>query len=214
LEKFKYVLDFKIQELKRDIAPREQEIMTLKFETNKMDESLKKYNKINANLGFVVDELKNKQQEMHKLNQQNRILIRKNESYVQAFKTAVYWVVQYIDDFDQLKRAVHNSLYKYVKDQAPKIGEEDPDILHEFDNQRKFLKNSVDTLRRRLEKEGQIHKEDTLNIMNDNIKLIDMINRLRTEVSTLDTRLKGEKARNAEQTRNLIKMGIHVPTVS
>lgn len=50
--------------------------MTLKFETNKMDESLKKYNKINANLGFVVDELKNKQQEMHKLNQSNRILIR------------------------------------------------------------------------------------------------------------------------------------------
>lgn len=110
----------------------------------------------------------------------------------------MYWVVQYIDDFDQLKRAVHNSLYKYVKDQAPKIGEEDPDILHEFDNQKKFLKNSVDTLHRRLEKEGQIHKEDTLNIMNDNIKLIDMINRLRTEVSTLDTKLKNEKARNAE----------------
>jgi len=82
LDKFKYVLDFKIQELKRDIAPREQEIMTLKFETNKMDESLKKYNKINANLGFVVDELKNKQQEMHKLNQSNRILIRQNESYI------------------------------------------------------------------------------------------------------------------------------------
>ena len=56
----------------------------------------------------------------------------------------------------------------------------------------------MDTLRRRLEKEGQIHKEDTLNIMNDNIKLIDMINRLRTEVSTLDTKLKNEKARNAE----------------
>jgi len=126
----------------------------------------------------------------------------------------VYWVVQYIDDFDQLKRAVHNSLYKYVRDCAPKIGEEDPDIIHEFDNQKRFLKNSVETLRRRLEKEGQIHKEDTLNIMNDNIKLIDMINRLRNEVGSLDTRLKNEKARNAEQARNLTKLGFHVPSIS
>ena len=50
--------------------------------------------------------------------------------------------------------------------------------------------------------------------MNDNIKLIDMINRLRNEVSSLDTRLKNEKARNAEQARNLTKLGIHVPSIS
>jgi hypothetical protein len=64
LEKFKYVLDFKIQELKSAIAPREQEIMDLRVDTNKMDRSLRRYNKINANLGFVVDELREKQSQM------------------------------------------------------------------------------------------------------------------------------------------------------
>jgi len=38
------VLDFKIKELKRDIAPREMEIGKLKSETNEMDKQLKKYN--------------------------------------------------------------------------------------------------------------------------------------------------------------------------
>jgi len=37
LEKFKFVLDHKIKELKRDIGPREDEITKMKQETNSMD---------------------------------------------------------------------------------------------------------------------------------------------------------------------------------
>ena len=37
LEKFKFVLDYKIRELKRDIAPRGMEINRLRKETNEMD---------------------------------------------------------------------------------------------------------------------------------------------------------------------------------
>jgi hypothetical protein len=36
LEKFKFVLDYKIKELKRDIGPRELEIQKLNEQTNKM----------------------------------------------------------------------------------------------------------------------------------------------------------------------------------
>lgn len=38
LEKFKFVLDFKIKELKREMAPREDEIKNLFEQTNKMDD--------------------------------------------------------------------------------------------------------------------------------------------------------------------------------
>jgi len=44
LEKFKFVLDYKIKELKRDITPREKEITSLKCQTNTMDKSLRQYN--------------------------------------------------------------------------------------------------------------------------------------------------------------------------
>ena len=40
------MLDYKIKELKRDIAPREMEITRLKKETNEMDKNLKHYNKL------------------------------------------------------------------------------------------------------------------------------------------------------------------------
>jgi chromosome segregation ATPase len=64
LEKFKFVLDYKIKELKRDIAPREMEITRLKQETNDMDKNLKHFNKINANLGYIVDDLRTRQEQM------------------------------------------------------------------------------------------------------------------------------------------------------
>jgi hypothetical protein len=58
LEKFKFVLDYKIKELKREIAPKEQEITKLKELTQQMDSSLKKFNSLNAKMGIIVDDLK------------------------------------------------------------------------------------------------------------------------------------------------------------
>lgn len=57
-----------------------------------------------------------------------------NDTYIQSFKNAVYWVVNYIDDYEQLKRAVHNSLYKYVQGKPLKSQEIDPDIKREYEN--------------------------------------------------------------------------------
>lgn len=116
LEKFKFVLDYKIKELKRDIAPREMEITRLKKETNEMDKNLKHYNKINANLGYIVDDLRTRQEHMQELIKKNRSKIRSNDIYIKGFKNAVYRVVQFIDDFEQLKRAVNENLYPYVRD--------------------------------------------------------------------------------------------------
>ena len=114
LEKFKFVLDYKIRELKKDIAPREMEIVTLRSRTNTMDQELRKYNSINSNLGFMVDSLRTKQEYMQNCIKKSRDIVRLNENYVCGFKNAVYSVTQYIDDYDQLKRAVNGSLYKYI----------------------------------------------------------------------------------------------------
>mgnify|MGYP007047532782 FL=1 len=69
-----------------------------------------------------------------------------------GFKNAIYWVVQYIDDFDQLKWAVNKNLYPYVKDQEMKNVEIDPDIKKEYENQRKYLENSQASLKKRRER--------------------------------------------------------------
>jgi uncharacterized protein (DUF3084 family) len=58
LEKFKFVLDYKIKELKRDIGPREDEIKDLLLLTNTMQQEVQHFNKVNLNLGLIVEDLK------------------------------------------------------------------------------------------------------------------------------------------------------------
>lgn len=62
LEKFKFVLDYKIKELKRDIGPREVEIQKLKEQTTKMDQEINHFNKVNQNLRLIVDDLRMRQE--------------------------------------------------------------------------------------------------------------------------------------------------------
>jgi bacterioferritin (cytochrome b1) len=95
-------------------------------------------------------------------------------------------VVQYIDNYDQLKRAIEKSMHKYIKDQSMKNVQLDEDIKTEYENQKKYLNNSVTSIKKRLEKERKIHKEEHINIMKTNVKLIEEIKTLRTEVLRLD----------------------------
>ena len=64
LEKFKFVLDDRIKELNKEITPKEVETDRLKLETNAKDQELRQFNSLNANLGFIVEDLRMKQENM------------------------------------------------------------------------------------------------------------------------------------------------------
>jgi len=89
LEKFKFVLDYKIKELKREIGPREQEISKMKDQTKQMDSELKHFNRVNANLGLIVDDLRMRQEGMQlEINKQHTKL-KEQTYYVKVFKRDV-----------------------------------------------------------------------------------------------------------------------------
>ena len=92
-------------------------------------------------------------------------------------------------------RPVNQSLFNFIKDQKAKNGDINPNIKQEYDNQRKFLENSIQSLKKRLEVEGQIHKADNILIMGNNMNLIDMISEVRENIIKLD-RAKIEKENN------------------
>jgi len=71
---------------------------------------------------------------MQELIKKNRAKIRSNDNEIKRFKNAVYWVVQYIDDFEELRRAININLYPIVKQQGMKNVEINPDIKKEYDN--------------------------------------------------------------------------------
>lgn len=88
------MLDYKIKELRKDIAPRTFEIGKLRRETKELDSKLRKYNTMNANLGFMVDDLRTRQENMQDSIRRNRAKIRKNDISIRQFKNSVYWCVQ------------------------------------------------------------------------------------------------------------------------
>ncbi len=182
LEKFKFVLDYKIKELKRDITPQQNEILALKQETNELDAKLKHYNQVSAGLGFTVDDNRTRQDQIQKLIKSSRATIRRNEIYIRSYKNAVYWVAQHIDDYEQLKFSINENLYQYVTDMQMKDVEVDSEIKKEFQAQEMYLINSKLKLKNDLKKKSMLHKEDNLNIMNENIELIQDIQNLRTRV--------------------------------
>ena len=96
---------------------------------------------------------------MQELIKKNRGKIRSNDITIKDYKNRVYKVVQYIDDFDKLKTAVRDFLFPLVNPNEIKNVDIDPDIKKEYENQKRYLENSVNTLKKRLEKEMKIHKE-------------------------------------------------------
>jgi hypothetical protein len=63
-----------------------------------MDKKLKKYNSVNASLGFMVENLRGKQASIQTSILKNRDIIRDNDTIIRNFKNAVYQCVQYTDD--------------------------------------------------------------------------------------------------------------------
>ena len=54
---------------------------------------------------------------------------------------------------------MNDYLYPLVNPADIKNVEIDPDIKKEYENQKRYLENSVNSLKKRLEKEMKIHKE-------------------------------------------------------
>lgn len=56
LEKFKFVLDYKIKELRRDIGPREEEISKMKEQLEVMKSEVEEFKRTNAHLKLFVND--------------------------------------------------------------------------------------------------------------------------------------------------------------
>lgn len=66
LEKFKFVLDYKIKELKRDIGPREVEIQVLNEQVGRMKMELEHFSRVNSNLALIVEDLRMRQRGLNR----------------------------------------------------------------------------------------------------------------------------------------------------
>eukprot|EP00731_Ephydatia_muelleri_P018745 Em0011g785a len=185
LEKFKFVLDYKIKEQQRQIEPMDTKIKRMKAQIKNMETELGTYSQDNKALQFEMEQkelrLAAADKELHQERQRNQDL----RVEVKNIKCGLHGALAYIQEPDLLKKAVDDLRKKYLQDHdGGTTGEQEreTDIHSEYARQREHLERSVASLRKKLAKDTEIHRADYIRVMQDNVALLKEINDLRVEL--------------------------------
>jgi len=184
LEKFKFVLDYKIKELKAQIDPKSDDIASMKTQIQAMNAELDDYMRKNKQLALDISQLQMKQRALQEEIKSQKRRLRVDLALIQRFKLDLSDCMEYISEPKQLKESVVTLYWKYVQTGMKKL-DLDTDMQKEYNRQRDYLEKSVDSLKRKLEKDSQAHRIDNMRIMQENVSLIREINDLRREINAL-----------------------------
>jgi len=178
------VLDYKIKELKSQIDPKNDSITEMKKQIQATDADLEDYHRKNKLLQVNIDQLQEKQRNL----QQEIVTQRKKmtdcQTIIKRFKNDLHECVQFIQEPKQLRDSVTGLYKKYVPNGIKKQ-ELDSDIQREYNRQRDYLEKSVESLKRKLLKDSEVHRQDNMRILQENVSLIREINDLRREINFL-----------------------------
>lgn len=184
LEKFKFVLDFQIKELKRQIEPRENEIERMKEEVMEMDEELERYHKENGELTATMDELK-------AALAVNQSIIKRER---QSFRDTELLLGRLLADVEEMASRITEpgpmSLYASRVMEEHKIKPQskkgiDGDIDDEYARQMHYLEKTSDTLKKKLQKDMRVRRSENVRIMQENVGLLKEINDLRRQLKQM-----------------------------
>lgn len=184
LEKFKFVLDYKIKELKKQIEPREVEIMEMKEQIKDMDQELERYHKNNSSLELTISDLRLKLEGMQREILSQRTKLGDADAKVRGLKTELHETVQHIQEPKALKEAVKKMYQRHVTESLTSRAI-DSDIAAEYTRQREYLEKSVESLKRKLNKNMELHRNDNMRMMQENVSLVKEINELRREIKQM-----------------------------
>lgn len=182
LEKFKFVLDYKIKEKKREITPCQKEVEERREKAAKKDEKLKKFNKLNIFLGYRLKELEETRKVLLSEIVNNREKLRKHIVRRKEMFDNLTHCVQLIHMPDKLREAVAEKLGGYRK-KGEQLDRLMPDIKAEFANQEGYLVNAVKTLEQELKLKQKTRRENNRMLRNQNKVLITEIQRMRGVMS-------------------------------
>merc|ERR1712048_24758 len=131
-----------------------------------------------------IDQLQNKQRSLQDEIVSQRKKMTDCQTIIKRFKNDLHECVQHIQDPKLLKDSVTGLYKKYVPNGIKKQ-ELDSDIQREYNRQRDYLEKSVESLKRKLLKDSEVHRTDNMRVLQENVALIREINELRREINYL-----------------------------
>ncbi|XP_031833358.1 testes of unusual size [Nomia melanderi] len=183
LEKFKFVLNYKITELKNQIEPRDQEIIELKDKIRDMETELVNLHKTNVSLELQLHELREKlaaarrelQRETHTGKRCRRLLKRIRVDLLDASGL--------VQQPQALKNAVTKLYHKYsASDDFLRSRKADFDAQCEFAKQRDHLERTIASLRKQVFRDKPGIGQQMDKTIEENIALITELNALREQL--------------------------------
>jgi len=184
LEKFKFVLDYKIKELKAQIDPKNDDIAEMRQQIKAMDYELEEYQRKNKQLALDISQHQMKQRALVEEIKSQKKKLFADLMLIKRFKLDLDECIAFASEPKHLKEAVAALFRKYVQSTVRTL-DLDTDSQKEYNRQRTYLEKSVDSLKRKLAKDSEVHRIDNMRIMQENVSLIREINDLRREINFL-----------------------------
>merc|ERR1719271_2055481 len=184
LEKFKFVLDYKIKELKAQIDPKNDDIAEMRQQIKAMDFELEEYQRKNKQLALDISQHQMKQRALVEEIKSQKKKLFGDLMLIKRFKLDLDECVAFASEPKHLKEAVAALFRKYVQSTVRTL-DLDTDSQKEYNRTRDYLEKSVDSLKRKLQEDSEVHRIDNMRIMQENVSLIREINDLRREINFL-----------------------------
>jgi len=217
LEKFRFVLDYKIKELKLQIAPRESEINTMREQIGEMDQELSLYNKSNLALALMIEELRLKLDGVKRELGNQQVRCEVSGRLMDRFKRDLQALWATRVDSSHFKATMIKIYRVYVQEDvsagARSAEVEDPQTVYNRD--REQMERSLDTLRRYAKTEGVARKRDSGKMMRESVLLTNELNTLRKAARGMQTQQRtieqaGELGAHTDVGELMAQLGVHV----
>lgn len=201
LEKFKFVLDYKIKELKREIGPREEEIAKMKEQISNMNFEVQHFTNTNKHMQLIVSEQHLKQRGMNNEIQSLNVILTKDKDYIRQFESDVNELRGVTGNFKELKHKMLNLYKTYVQQDDNKV-EVSTDKQEDLKIQREHLESAIIGLKKKFNDNKSTHEQENKRIMKENVVLIREINDLKREIKMQQQE---ENKKSSEQTKTKFK---------
>jgi hypothetical protein len=171
LEKYKFVLDFHIKELKEQVEPRENEIAEMSKKIQTINEELNQISKVKSEklkeINLIATELGSTKEN----SVSEHIKAQKVSRYVKSFKSDLEQVILYYQDTAALKKMITNFFGKYHQESIT-AGGIDGRIKSEYSNQNDVLKAQISSLQKTSSQNTDLFRKENLKNMQKNQELM------------------------------------------
>lgn len=183
LEKYKFVLNHKIQELKDQIEPRDREIQQLKEKIQDMETELESHRETNASLRLQLYEAREKVQAARQEVNNEAHKNRRCQKLVRRIRTDILDTAGLVQEPSALKTAVTSLYHKYsAADEFLRSRKVNMDAQCEFERQRELFERTVASFKKQISKDTSTSSKDLERRTEENSMLIVELNALREQL--------------------------------